>query len=420
MLAHPTFARAHHAPLPEGLSARGPTEGDMNSDTAPGTARRLRVLLLITARDEGGAERVAEELVRALADACEMTVVLPAADGMRAFAARMSSNARVVTLPLDRSSRLPSAALHVRRLARRSDVVHLSSNHPASRLGAILSFAVGRAAPLVSVEQGASSPWTVSLPPGFAPLAPAVFRMSRRRAAVVVAVSNENARRLAGEYGIEASRIVTVYNGADLSKFQVSRERRVSRRRQLGIADDERMVIVPARQAPNKGHRFLIAAAREVVDALPRTRFVLAGAGGPDPKVRDAIEQSGLQGAFLDLGFLPHDEMATTIAASDVLALPSLAEGFSVALIEGMAAGAIPVATTVGGAAELIVDGETGFLAPPAEVQPLAWALRAALGLSPEQHAAMADRARARAASFDIKATSAGMMDVYRRAMKRR
>ena len=79
------------------------------------------------------------------------------------------------------------------------------------------------------------------------------------------------------------------------------------------------------------------------------------------------------------------------------MALPSLAEGFSVALLEGMAAGAIPVATTVGGAAELITDGHDGFLVPPGEVEPRAAALTRALSLDPQELFAMGARARVRA-----------------------
>jgi glycosyltransferase involved in cell wall biosynthesis len=389
-------------------------EDALTSDAA--TPGRLRVLMLVTARTEGGAERMAEESVRALCGRCDFTVVVASADSMRPFAARLSAHARVVPLPLERTTGLWPAAASVRRLARSADVVHLNSNHPASRLAAILSLAVGRTAPLVSVEQQASSPAAVRLPPGFAPWARLAFRVSRRRTAVVVAVSNDNARRLSQEYGIDAARIVTVYNGIDPRRFDVPLERRQARRRQLGLTADDRMVVVPARHAPNKGHRFLVSAARQVLDAMPRTRFVLAGEGRMGTDIRDAIERHGLRPAFLDLGLLPHEEMADTLAAADVLALPSLAEGFSVVLLEGMAAGVTPVATTVGGAAELIADGETGFLVPPGDADALARALVRALGLAPAARRILSARARERAASFSIDATARQMLEVYRRA----
>jgi glycosyltransferase involved in cell wall biosynthesis len=307
----------------------------------------------------------------------------------------------------------------VRRLSLEADVVHLNSNHPASRLGAALALAVGRRTPLVSVEHLAAPISAVQLPPGFAPWAAALFRVSRRHAAAVVAVSAENAARLAEDYGIDPSRISVVHGGIDLALFRVPGEHRLARRRAIGVADGERIVVVPARQAPNKGHRFLVAAARTVARQVERVRFVLAGAGEPDPRVARAIEDAGLAAAFTDLGFLPHEEMAEVICGADLLVLPSLAEGFSLALIEGMAAGAITVATAVGGARELIEDGENGFLVPAGDADALAGAILRGLRLEAHERESIAANARSRAARFSIAATAEKMMAVYERAREK-
>jgi glycosyltransferase involved in cell wall biosynthesis len=386
----------------------------------PGESGRSRVLLLVTARDEGGAERMAEELVRVLADRCRFTVVVPTADGMQAFADRLSAHAKVARLPLERSAGLVTAIPHVRHLARDADVVHLNSNHPASRLAAILSLAVGTVAPLVSVEHSGTPPSAVLLPSWFEPWAATFFRASRRRAAAFVAVSSENARRLIAEYGVRADRLVTVHNGVDVAAFDVAADRRLARRRALGVAEDERMIVVPARQAPNKGHRFLVEAAPQVLDAVPATRFVLAGPGDPDPRLREEIARRGLSASFLDVGFLAHDQMTEAIAASDVLVLPSLAEGFSVVLLEGLAAGTIVVGSAVGGALELITDGENGYLVPPGEVEPLARAVVRALLLPAAERAAFSARARERAAAFSIQSTANRMLAVYEQAIRAR
>jgi glycosyltransferase involved in cell wall biosynthesis len=380
-------------------------------------ARRLRVLLLVTARDQGGAEILAEGLVRALIDRCAFTVVLPSADGVRPLAARLSDHARVVALPLERADGAWSANRAIRRLSREADVVHLNSNHPASRSGAVLALAVSRRTPLVSVEHLAAPVSAVKLPFGFAPWAAAMFRFSRRRAAAFVAVSAENASRLTSEYGIAASRIAVVHGGIDLAPFPLPEDRRLARRQAIGVDVDERMVVVPARQAPNKGHRFLIAAARTVMEQVPRVRFVLAGAGGADPRVVRAIDDAGLADHFTDLGFLPHDEMVEVICAADLLVLPSLAEGFSLVLIEGLAAGAITIASSVGGARELIDDGAQGFLVPPGDVDALARAILLGLRLDARDRQELAAKARARAARFSIGATAEKMIAVYERAI---
>ena len=110
--------------------------------------------------------------------------------------------------------------------------------------------------------------------------------------------------------------------------------------------------------------------------------------------------------------------MVEVICGADLLVLPSLAEGFSLVLIEGLAAGAVTVATSVGGARELIEDGEHGFLVPPGDVEALAVAILRGLRLDTPDRQEMAARARARAAQFSIAATADKMMAVYERALR--
>jgi glycosyltransferase involved in cell wall biosynthesis len=376
--------------------------------------------MLITARDEGGAEIVAEQLVSALGDRCAFTVVVPSTGGMRDQAARLSTVARVVPLPLQNAGGALIALPEIRRLSRDADVVHLNSNHPASRLAAAIALALDRRVPFVSVEHSGTPVAAVSVPRGFASSAAGLFRFSRRHAAVIVAVSAENARRLSGEYGIDPSRITVVHNGIDLEPFRLAPARRLTRRRMAGVHENERMIVVPARQAPNKGHRFLVAAARTVVDQVPGTRFVLAGPGEPDPRVDRAIRDAGLAASFTDLGFLPHAEMIEVVCGADLLVLPSLAEGLSLTLIEGMAAGAIVVSSAVGGAPELMTDGREGFLVPPGDVEALGGAIVRGLRLGAPERDEMAARARERAGAFSIAATAGKMMAVYERALAAR
>lgn len=372
--------------------------------------------MLITARDEGGAEILAGQLVAALQDRCAFTVVVPSVSGMGALAARLSSAARVVPLPLHSARGTLASVAAIRRLAREADVVHLNSNHPASRLAAAAAFAVGTCRPLVSVEHSGTPLSAVELPRWYAPIAGPLFRASRRHAARFVAVSAENERRLAESYGIDASRATVVHNGIDLAPFASSRDRREAGRRAIGAGPADKIVVVAARQAANKGHRHLVEAARTVVARVPGVRFVLAGAGERDPGVALSIGQAGLGHTFHDRGFLPHEEMIDAICAADVLALPSLAEGFPLVLLEAMAAGVIPVSSAVGGAPELIEDGRNGFLVPPGNAEALASAIVRALRLPADQREAVAAAARERAACFSIGATAGKMMEVYRRA----
>ena len=80
------------------------------------------------------------------------------------------------------------------------------------------------------------------------------------------------------------------------------------------------------------------------------------------------------------LGLVPHDELAPLYERAAVVAVPSHREGFGVACAEAMAHGRPVVASAVGGLLDLVVDGETGLLVPPRDVQALRAALERLLG----------------------------------------
>jgi glycosyltransferase involved in cell wall biosynthesis len=80
------------------------------------------------------------------------------------------------------------------------------------------------------------------------------------------------------------------------------------------------------------------------------------------------------------LGFVPHHELPPLYERAAVVAVPSHREGFGVACAEAMAYGRPVVASAVGGLLDLVVDGETGLLVPPRDVEALRAALERLLG----------------------------------------
>ena len=85
------------------------------------------------------------------------------------------------------------------------------------------------------------------------------------------------------------------------------------------------------------------------------------------------LEHLGIAGRVHLLG--DRIDVPDLLAGMDLFVLPSRWEGLSVSIMEAMAAGLAVVATDVGGTAELVVNGETGLLVPPADVQALARAV---------------------------------------------
>jgi glycosyltransferase involved in cell wall biosynthesis len=146
-----------------------------------------------------------------------------------------------------------------------------------------------------------------------------------------------------------------------------------------------------ARLSEQKGHRDLIAAAPRVLERNPDVRFVVAG----DGELRAELEglAAPLGDSFVFLG--ERRDVPDLLASFDVFAFPSRFEGLCLAVIEAQAAGVPVIATPVGGIRENVVDGETGWLVPPRDVDALAerisWALEHG-----EESRRLADEARIR------------------------
>jgi len=182
---------------------------------------------------------------------------------------------------------------------------------------------------------------------------------------------------------VTPGKIVVIHNGLDAPPQDEmdARALRVRRRAELlsklGLGADAKIVGSVAGLRPVKGHRYLLEAAAKVMKADARVHLVLVG----DGELRDEI---AAQAARLGIGartsLLGHREDSAQLAAAfDVAVLASLSEGLPNAVMEAMAAGAPVVATAVGGTPELIEDGQTGFLVPPANPEALAERIEYAL-----------------------------------------
>lgn len=98
--------------------------------------------------------------------------------------------------------------------------------------------------------------------------------------------------------------------------------------------------------------------------------------GETDPayasEVRDLVSEQGLEDRIEFTGWLDDDALAARLEAAHLLAVPSTHEGFGIVYLEGMAFGLPALATTAGGASDLVTDGETGFLVPPGDERAIA------------------------------------------------
>ena len=166
--------------------------------------------------------------------------------------------------------------------------------------------------------------------------------------------------------GVDPARIEVVPSGIDATPFREAASHRAALRAAWGVSDDETVILVVGVLERRKGHATLIDAAA-CIGRSP-LRWVFCGAGSAEAELRAHAEARGVAVEFL--GF--RSDVARCLAAADVAVLPSLHEGLGVAALEAMAAERPVVASRTGGLAEVIVDGETGWLVPPGDARALA------------------------------------------------
>jgi len=201
------------------------------------------------------------------------------------------------------------------------------------------------------------------------------------QAAKVVAVS----RALADEVvalGVPRERVAIVMNGVDAALFRP--RDRAAARAALGLTDAP-LALYVGNLKPDKGVLDLADAWRQLARVSPHARLAIVG-GGP---ARGQLEAALPPGATL-VGPRPHDEIATWLAACDVLVLPSHAEGTPNVVLEALASGRRVVATSVGGIPDLVTTSALGVLVPAHEPRRLALALDEALR-TPYDPAAVAE-----------------------------
>jgi glycosyltransferase involved in cell wall biosynthesis len=183
-------------------------------------------------------------------------------------------------------------------------------------------------------------------------------RLILKRFAKVVAVSEAIAKSLVRS-GLGSHRVQVIANGVDFNQWPSPAPVQPI---ETG-ARNKAVVGVVGRLVPQKGHIYLLQAARSILSAFPQVEFVFIGDGPERASLEHATASLGLSSNVRFAG--QKSDMPAVYAGIDILVLPSINEGMPMTLIEALAAGRPVVATAVGDVPKLIRDGETGFLVEP-------------------------------------------------------
>jgi glycosyltransferase involved in cell wall biosynthesis len=178
----------------------------------------------------------------------------------------------------------------------------------------------------------------------------------------VVTVS-EDLRREALSAGLAPDKVTTIWNGIDVVSFAAQAVCGTTIREELDLGPDERVVTAIGRLTSQKGYSYLLQSVPLVLQALPETRFLIAGDGPLRSKLEREAYSLGIGSSVYFLGY--RTDVAPLIALSDLIVMPSLREGLPNVILEALALAKPVIATAVGGIPEIITHQVSGILIPP-------------------------------------------------------
>lgn len=203
---------------------------------------------------------------------------------------------------------------------------------------------------------------------GKAKIKTAVYRPILKSVNGIIAISNGIADDLTQNFGVPASKIVTIPNPIDIPTLQQKAQHPINHR---WFGGSYRPLVSVGRLHPQKGHDVLIEAFKQVHTAVPQSRLLIIGRGAEEENLTRQIKRLSLEESVELAGFQANPYPAITHAELFVLA--SRYEGFGIVLAEALALQTAVVATDCpSGPAEILAGGKAGLLVPPNDAAALA------------------------------------------------
>ena len=235
-------------------------------------------------------------------------------------------------------------------------------------------------------------------------------RLSR---AQIVAVSEYVAASARRRLRLRPGSVRVIYNAVDAEVFHPrAREQGPHTRSTLGLPLDARVLISVGRMTPQKNQGTLLEATR-ILQANGVDTFVLLAGDGPWQSQYEARARDlGLSTRALFLGDRP--DIPDLLGAADVMAFPSLHEGFGLALVEALACGLPVVASRIAPISEIVRDGQTGILIDPRSAGDLASGLATLVTDEGRRHRMGTEGRRDVLARFSLPVMIANLEALYR------
>jgi glycogen(starch) synthase len=188
-----------------------------------------------------------------------------------------------------------------------------------------------------------------------------VERWITNRSDRVIACSYYMREQIADIFGVDETRIAVIPNGIDPGDLQPQDEPELRRLRSEFAAPEEKLVLLIGRLVYEKGFQLALEAMPRLIDAVPGTRFLVAGSGTHEQELRKQAEELGLLEHGTFLGWIGDDVLHSLYRIADVCVVPSIYEPFGLVALEAMASDCPCIVADTGGLREIVSHGEVGL-----------------------------------------------------------
>lgn len=370
----------------------------------------MKIMHLISGGDVGGAKTHVISLLEELSKGNEVELVCFVDGPFAREALEKGINTRVLK---------KRSLFHVaRNLKKYLKNKHFDILHCHGSKANVVSMLMGRAScPILSTIHSdprldymgrPAANWTIGL----------LNRVALRIRDGWVAVSDAMKERMEGR-GYDGGRMHTIYNGIGFPKKlpHLPRQEYLSG---LGLDWDESCVVfgIAARIDPVKDMTTLVRAFAKTVADCPNARLLIAGIGDQEQEIRALAAELCPAGTVHFAGWV--SDMNSFYHALDVNLLTSISETFPYAITEGARMRCCTISTAVGGVPRVVIDGETGYLITPGDVDTLAQRMTAVVRdakLRAKLGGAIYEKVRT---EFSVEAMGVRQEEIYRSVLHRR